>query len=144
VQQGGAIIGFMPQAPGGNPERERAIVGALRAAIHDHGHITLANVLSAARRVVGNLANANASGLARALGRRRAASQTAAERVDLATTAANARWKGTTKAERKRAAPDGAAGGTKAWAGMSPDERSAEMKRRAQVRAANRTKKAST
>jgi len=37
---------------------ERAIVGALRAAIHDHGPITPEQIGSAAKRVAGNLRNA--------------------------------------------------------------------------------------
>jgi hypothetical protein len=125
----------MPQPPGGNPELERAIVGALRDQIKAHGPITAEWIGSAAKRVLGNLANAKPTGLARALGKRRAASMTAEERSDLASTAVTARWKRTTKAQRKAAAPDGAAGGRSAWAGMTPEERSAEMKRRAQVRA---------
>jgi hypothetical protein len=36
---------------------ERAIVGALRSAIHDHGPITPEDVGSAAKRVIGNLRN---------------------------------------------------------------------------------------
>lgn len=41
--------------------QERAIVGALRAAIHDHGPITPERVGSAAKRILGNLRNARAS-----------------------------------------------------------------------------------
>jgi hypothetical protein len=36
---------------------ERAIAGALRAAIHDHGSITPEHVGSAVKRIVGNLRN---------------------------------------------------------------------------------------
>ena len=36
---------------------ERATIGALRAAIHDHGPITLDRIPSAAKRVVGQLCN---------------------------------------------------------------------------------------
>lgn len=36
---------------------EHAIAGALRAAIHDHGPITLERIGSAVKRVVGNLRN---------------------------------------------------------------------------------------
>lgn len=36
----------------------RSVVGSLRAAIHDHGPITLDRIGSAAKRVVGNLRNA--------------------------------------------------------------------------------------
>ncbi len=44
--------------PSGEAGRlERAIAGALRATIHDHGPITLALVTSAVKRIVGNLAN---------------------------------------------------------------------------------------
>jgi hypothetical protein len=37
---------------------ERAIAGALRAAIHDHGPITAEWIGSAVKRIVGNLRNA--------------------------------------------------------------------------------------
>jgi hypothetical protein len=37
---------------------ERAVVGALRAAIRDHGPITPEHIGSAAKRIVGNLKNA--------------------------------------------------------------------------------------
>jgi hypothetical protein len=45
---------------------ERAVVGALRAAIRDHGPITPEHIGSAAKRIVGNLKNARcpACGLA--------------------------------------------------------------------------------
>jgi hypothetical protein len=39
------------------PGIERAVVGALRAAIRDHGPITPEHIGSAAKRVVGNLKN---------------------------------------------------------------------------------------
>lgn len=39
---------------------ERAIIGALRSAIRDHGPITPAHVGSAAKRVLGNLRNVGA------------------------------------------------------------------------------------
>ena len=45
-----------------NPQAEairRAVVGALRSAIKDDGPITADNVRSAAKRVLGNLANAS-------------------------------------------------------------------------------------
>jgi len=90
---------------------ERAIVGALRAAINDHGTITLDKVGSAAKRIVGQIANARADGLARALGRRR--------------------WVGVSADEHARIA---GSGGRSAWANMTAKERSAEMKRRAAKR----------
>ena len=37
---------------------ERAIGGALRATLHDHGPITAALITSAVKRIVGKLANA--------------------------------------------------------------------------------------
>lgn len=37
---------------------ERAVVGALRSAINDHGPITADKITSAAKRVIGNLRNA--------------------------------------------------------------------------------------
>jgi hypothetical protein len=40
-----------------NDGAERAIVGALRSAIHDHGPITPETIGSAAKRIVGNLRN---------------------------------------------------------------------------------------
>jgi hypothetical protein len=45
---------------------ERAVVGALRSAIRDHGPITPEQIGSAAKRIVGNLKNARcpACGLA--------------------------------------------------------------------------------
>jgi hypothetical protein len=48
------LDGAAPTAEG----LERAIVGALRAAIHDHGPITAEHLGSAAKRVPGNIANA--------------------------------------------------------------------------------------
>jgi hypothetical protein len=49
---------------------ERAIAGALRAAIKAHGPITPEHIGSATKRIVGNLRNARLDGLASALGRR--------------------------------------------------------------------------
>ena len=91
---------------------ERAIIGALRAAIKDHGPITPEHIGSAAKRILGQLGNAKADGLARALGRRRWAGLSAVERGELA-----------------------GAGGRKAWASLSAEARSAEMRRRAAKRA---------
>lgn len=48
---------------------ERAVTGALRGAIRDHGPITGDLVTSAAKRVIGNLKNARLGGIAAALGR---------------------------------------------------------------------------
>jgi len=44
---------------------ERAIAGALRATIHDHGPITVEHIGSAVKRIVGNLANASGNAQAR-------------------------------------------------------------------------------
>jgi hypothetical protein len=95
---------------------ERAIAGALRAAIKDHGPITAANIGSAVKRIVGNLRNAELGELAAAdMGKRR--------------------WAGTTEEERREAMTDiGSSGGSAAWAKLGPEERSAEMKRRAAKR----------
>ncbi len=95
---------------------ERAIVGALRAAIHDHGPITPALVTSAAKRVLGNLQNAQLGDLAAAdMGKRR--------------------WAGTTEAERREKMTGiGSSGGRAAWAKLTPEERSEEMRRRAAKR----------
>lgn len=91
---------------------ERAIAGALRAAIRDHGPITADKIGSAAKRILGQLPNARADGLARALGKRR--------------------WAGVSEEERKAVS---GSGGRAAWASMSAEERSIEMKRRRQVAA---------
>lgn len=95
---------------------ERAVAGALRAAIKDHGPITAANIGSAVKRIVGNLRNAQLGAIAAAdMGRRR--------------------WAGTTEEERRETMTDlGSSGGRSAWAKLSPEERSAEMKRRAAKR----------
>jgi hypothetical protein len=95
---------------------ERAIAGALRATIHDHGPITAANLTSAVKRIAGNLRNADLGQLAAA---------------DLA----RKRWEGTSEAERQQMmAAAGSKGGRSAWAELTPAERSAEMKRRAAKR----------
>lgn len=95
---------------------ERAVAGALRSAIHDHGPITPENLGSAVKRIVGNLRNAQLGELAAAdMGRRRWAGTSEAERLELTTAA-------------------GAKGGRSAWAKMSAAERSAENKRRAAKR----------
>jgi transcriptional regulator with XRE-family HTH domain len=49
------VVGYPPL-----PALERAIVGALRHAINDHGPITPEHIGSAAKRVLGNLVNARA------------------------------------------------------------------------------------
>jgi hypothetical protein len=90
---------------------ERAIVGALRATIKDHGPITPDKIGSAVKRILGQLGNAKADGLARALGRRRWAGVSAED---------SAKIRGS--------------GGRNAWASMSAEDRSAEMKRRAAKR----------
>src|SRR5262245_31487981 len=89
---------------------ERAVVGALRATIHDHGPITQDLIGSAAKRVLGNLRNAGLVGPAD-MARGRGSGLAARERRDVA-----------------------ASGGRAAWATMTPAERSAEMKRRAKKR----------
>jgi hypothetical protein len=48
------------------------------------------------------------------------------------------RWRGVGKEEHRAIASKG---GKTSWANMTPEERSAENKRRAQVRAQNRAKK---
>lgn len=91
---------------------ERAIIGALRAAIRDHGPITPEWIGSAAKRILGQLGNAKASGLAAALGRRR--------------------WAGVSEEDRRE--HQASAAGSY-WANMTAKQRSAEMKRRAAKRA---------
>ncbi len=113
------IIGLMPQEL---ESLERAVVGALRSAIKAHGPISLEWVGSAAKRVIGQIKNAKLDGLARVMGQRRWAGLSAKERHDLASSG-------------------GKKGGASAWAGMSKAERSAEMLRRAKVRAKNREAK---
>ena len=85
----------------------RAIAGALRAAIHAHGPITLEHIGSATKRVLGSLRNAR-GGLGRLLGLRRWADA----------------------GEGEGPADVGARGGAAAWSGKTKAERSAEMKRR--------------
>ncbi len=87
---------------------ERAITGALRAAIHDHGPITPDKIGSAVKRILGNLRNARLDGVAAAVMARR-------------------RWAGVSADERQE---HQAAAARSQWAGMTPEERSAEMKRR--------------
>jgi hypothetical protein len=100
------------------PALERAIAGALRATIHDHGPITAALVASATKRVLGQLQNVGLPGPA------------------AGAALVRARWKGTTAEERKASMPKGLAssGGHAVWAGMTKRERSEEMKRRAALR----------
>jgi len=59
---------------------ERAILGALRSTIHDHGPITAKHIESAAKRIIVQLTSLRGDGLARALGDRRFAGTTDAER----------------------------------------------------------------
>jgi len=135
----GAIIPLMRQPPDQNPELERAIVGALRSQIRDHGPITPEWIGSAAKRILGQLGNAKPSGLARALGRRRTQLLSPEELTAFTSAGGTSRWKGVSKtARRVHATKAGAAGAASGWAKMTPEERSAEMKRRAQVRAEKR------
>jgi len=90
------------------PSLERIVAGALRAAIQDHGPITLDQVGSATKRVVGQLGGAVGPA---AMGRRR--------------------WEGVAEEERRQVM---GAGGRSAWAKLTPEERSAEMRRRAAKR----------
>lgn len=91
---------------------ERAIAGALRSAIHDHGPVTPETIGSAVKRIMGNLRNARITGLAVEMNRRR--------------------WAGVSERER---ATHQAEAARSYWAGMSPRKRSDEMKRRAAKRA---------
>jgi len=115
----GCIIGLMPEE---QESLERAVVGALRSMFHAHGPITPEWFGSAAKRIVKQLANAKLDGLARIMGRRRWAGVSAEEHSKI------------TKA-------GGAKGGRTAWANKTKAQRSAEMKRRAVVRAKNREAK---
>lgn len=87
---------------------ERIVAGALRAAIKDHGPITPEQIGSATKRIVGQLGGAVGPA---AMARRR--------------------WEGLDDEERSRIAR---AGGRTAWSRLTPEERSAEMKRRAAKR----------
>jgi hypothetical protein len=89
---------------------ERAIAGALRAAIKDHGPITADKIGSAVKRIMGNLPNAKASGLAAALGRRR--------------------WSGLS-AEEQRAQHSSMA--KSMWANMTAEERAAFLRKRGEA-----------
>lgn len=64
-----ATAAYNPDVPE-DDSLERAIAGALRATIRDHGPITAERIGSAAKRVAGNLKNARLDGIAAALGRR--------------------------------------------------------------------------
>lgn len=79
---------------------ERAIAGALRAAIRDHGPITPETIGSAVKRIVGNLRNARIGGLAREMARRRWEGVSEEERSEHQADAARARWDGMTKEQR--------------------------------------------
>ena len=96
---------------------ERAVTGAIRSAIHDHGPINVTQIGSAVKRVVGNLRNARGIDriAAAAMGRKRWASVSAEEHSRLAARA-------------------GRRGGRAAWGKLSAAQRSAEMKRRAAKR----------
>lgn len=86
---------------------ERAIAGALRATIRDHGPITPERIGSAVKRILGNLRNARVGGLARELARRR--------------------WAGVSEDDRSE---HQAAAARSQWADMTAEERSKEMRRR--------------
>lgn len=92
--------GYNPPVADDDDSLERAIAGALRAAIRDHGPITEALIGSAAKRIKGNLQNARLTGLAAALGRRRWAGVSEEDRREHQADAARAGWKSMTKAER--------------------------------------------
>lgn len=92
-----------------DPSLERVIVGALRAAIRDHGPITPETIGSAAKRIAGNLVNAKAGALARGLGRKRFSGMS-----------------------DKEVSEHQAAAASSYWAGMTKKQRSAEWKRRAE------------
>lgn len=86
--------------PPADDSLERAIIGALRGTIHDHGPITPELISSAAKRILGSFKNARLDGLARQLGRRRFAGMSEEEQREHQAAAASAGWAGMTKAER--------------------------------------------
>lgn len=97
---------------------ERAIAGALRAAIRDHGPITPDRIGSATKRVLGNLRNARAPDEAPS---------------PAASSLARQRWEGMSEEERAREVAPAAAASRTRWGSMTAEERSAEMKRRRQL-----------
>lgn len=121
-----AAAAYNPAVPEAD-SLERAIAGALRATIRDHGPITAELVSSAVKRIVGNLPNARADGLARALGRRRFAGRSAEEVREHQSAAAKARWKDVPAAERSELQSKA---GKAAWKDMTLEERRTEMRRR--------------
>jgi hypothetical protein len=108
--RGVAVASYNPTVPDDDDSLERAIAGALRAAIKDHGPITADKIGSAVKRIMGNLPNAKASGLAAALGRRR--------------------WSGLS-AEEQRAQHSSMA--KSMWANMTAEERAAFLKKRGEA-----------
>lgn len=142
--------GIIPVVPKKKPppdlakeeQLDRAVVGALRDAIHAHGPITPKEIGSAAKRIRGAFRQAvqGATGTTAAeMARRRWAGTTTEERRKIAAAGGRKRWKGTTAAQRSRVNKKvGAAGGRSAWANMTAEERSAEMKKRAAKRAARK------
>lgn len=90
------------KAPPDTESLERAILGALRSSIHAHGPITLENYTSAAKRILGQLPNASADGLARALAKRRWKDVSEEDRAKVAGAAAKSRWADMTAAQRSR------------------------------------------
>lgn len=116
---------------------ERAIAGALRSQIKDHGPITPEWIGSAVKRIMGQLKNANASGLASALAQKRWRATSPDERRAIAAEVASSRWDGVSKTAHAKVA---SSGGKKAWAGKTAEEISEIMKERARVRAANKRK----
>ena len=105
---------------------ERAVTGAIRSSIHDHGPIDVTQIGSAVKRVVGQLRNA------RGLDRMAAAAM------------GRKRWEGVSAEEHSRlAARAGRRGGRAAWGKLSAAaDRSAEMKRRAAKRKRGKLEKA--
>jgi hypothetical protein len=133
-----AIVATMAKTRELDLSLEKALAGALRATIRDHGPITAEHIGSAVKRIMGQLPNAKASGLARALGLRRWEGTTPEERSAIASDNGRRRWDGVTTRQRKDHAKAVRAGVKGYWDRLSPEERTAEMERRAEVRAANR------
>lgn len=92
VTLAGQAAAYNPPMPEEDDSLERAIAGALRDTIRQHGPITLENMNSAIKRVAGNLRNAKIRGLAAVMARRRWASVSKEDRSQHQSAAAKSMW----------------------------------------------------
>jgi len=127
-----------------NLSLQRAVIGALRAAFNDHGPITPEHFDSAAKRILGQLGNAKAEGLARALGQRRWEGVSEKEHAAITSKGGRSAWSGTTKKQRSEEMSRRLALGwetrraKKAAAEKAAKEKAARDERGAQARERNR------